>query len=89
MTQEQIKKYEQAAQEGSLPPEDNPLYLFSATSTPLLVQMLSREIDIYLLIRMQLSIRGVNEKGQWVGFDRARQLVEGKTKAARPKEKTK
>lgn len=81
MTPELIKKYEQAARDGSLPPEENPLNLFAETSTPMLVQLLSKEVDIYLLIRMQLSIRGVNEKGQWIGFEKAKQLVEGKGKA--------
>lgn len=69
MTQEQIEKYRQAAANGSLPTEENPLFLFSKVSTSLLVKALAREFNIMDLIRMQLRERGVNNKGQWIGFD--------------------
>ena len=75
MTEEQIKKYEQAAKDGSLPEEENPLFLFGATSTGLLVRALNKEFDIVMLIRLQLCTRGVDEKGRWVGFEKARQLL--------------
>lgn len=75
MTQEQITKYEQAAKDGSLPEEENPLFLFGATSTGLLVRALNKEFDINMLIRLQLATRGVDEKGRWVGFEKARQSL--------------
>lgn len=79
MTPEQIKQYEQAAKDGSVPEEENPLFLFSMTSTNLLVKLLSREFNFITLIRMQLRERGVNDKGQWVGFKNAKnQSVKGK-----------
>lgn len=71
MTTEQIKQYRQAAQDGSLPNEDNPLFLFSKTSTNLLAKLLTKEFNIQALVRMQLRERGVNDKGQWVGFKSA------------------
>lgn len=75
MTQEQIAKYEQAARDGSLPEEENPLFLFGATSTSLLVRALNKEFDITMLIRLQLATRGVDEKGRWVGFEKAKQTL--------------
>lgn len=75
MTQEQITKYEQAAKDGSLPEEENPLFLFGATSTGLLVRALNKEFDITMLIRLQLCTRGVDEQGRWIGFEKARQLL--------------
>lgn len=68
MTQEQISKYEAAHKDKSVPDEENPLFLFSKTSTNLLVRILNKEFNIYALVRMNLQERGVNDKGQWVGF---------------------
>ncbi|MEE1946394.1 hypothetical protein VRU48_14820 [Pedobacter sp. KR3-3] len=73
MTQEQITKYQQAAKEGSLPPEENPLNLFATTSTNLLAKVLAREFNVLTLVRMEMRKRGVNDKGQWIGFEAARQ----------------
>ena len=77
MTPEQINKYRQAAKDGSLPNEENPLFLFSTTSTNLLAKLLSKEINLTTLIRMQLRERGVNDKGQWIGFEKAMQQMPG------------
>lgn len=71
MTQEQITKYQQAARDGSLPEEENPLFLFSKTSTNLLAKLLTKEFNIQALVRMQLRERGVDDKGRWVGFKSA------------------
>lgn len=68
MTEEQINRYKQAAKDGSLPDEENPLLLFANTSTNLLAKMIAKEFNITTLIRMELRKRGVNDKGQWVGF---------------------
>jgi hypothetical protein len=77
MTPEQVNKYRQAAKDGSLPIEENPLYLFATTSTNLLVKLLGKEINLTTLIRMQLRERGVNDKGQWIGFEKAMQQMPG------------
>jgi len=74
MTQEQITKYQQAAKDGSLPEEENPLNLFATTSTNLLAKILSKEFNITTLVRMEMRKRGVNDKGQWIGFQAAKQL---------------
>lgn len=74
MTQEQITKYQQAAKDGSLPEEENPLNLFAKTSTNLLAKILAKEFNLMVLIRMEMRKRGVNDKGQWIGFQAAKQL---------------
>lgn len=68
MTDEQIAKFRQAARDGSLPDEENPLLMLSTVSTNLLAKILSKEFNILTLVRMQLRERGVNDKGQWIGF---------------------
>jgi hypothetical protein len=68
MTNEQINKYKQASKEGSLPDEENPLFLFAVTSTNLLAKVLAKEFNVTELIKMEMRKRGVNDKGQWVGF---------------------
>ncbi len=89
MTAEQIKKYQQAAKDGSLPDEENPLFLFSTTSTNLLAKLLSKEFNILTLVRMQLRERGVNDKGQWIGFDKAAKSIPGLTMSRKPEDKGK
>lgn len=68
MTREQLDKYSKAAVEGTIPDEENPIYLFSTTSTKLLVLALNKEFSLTELARMQLASRGLNVKGEWVGF---------------------
>ena len=83
MTEEQIAKYEQAARDGSLSPDENPLNLFSRTSTALLAKALAREFNLVALIRWELQRRGVNEKGQWIGFEAARQQATAKRRTGK------
>ena len=68
MTDEQIAKFKQAAKDSSLPDEENPLFMFSSVSTNLLAKILAKDFNVLTLVRMQLRERGVNDKGQWVGF---------------------
>lgn len=84
MTPEQINKYKQAAKDGSLPNEENPLFLFSTTSTNLLVKLLGKEFNLATLVRMQLRERGVNDKGQWIGFEKAMQQMPGASAGKTP-----
>ena len=84
MTTEQINKYRQAAKDGSLPSEENPVFLFSTTSTNLLVKLLGKEFNLATLVRMQLRERGVNDKGQWIGFEKAMQQMPGTSNNKKP-----
>lgn len=84
MTPELINKYRQAAKDGSLPDDENPLLLFAHTSTNLLVRLLEKDVNLVVLIRLSLLERGVNEKGKWIGFEKARLIRES---LAGPKKK--
>jgi len=79
MTQDQINKYKQAEKDGSLPRDENPLYLFADISTNLLVKIVSKDFNILELARLQLLERGVNEKGKWIGFEKAHQIIRSLT----------
>ncbi|WP_214072586.1 hypothetical protein [Mucilaginibacter sp. dw_454] len=70
MKPEQIKKYTQASEDGTIPDYDNPIFLFSISSTKLLVMGLNKEFSFAELAKMELENRGLNLKGEWVGFNR-------------------
>lgn len=81
MTKDQIKKYEKAAEEGTIPDDENPLFLFSLISSRLLAMGIKGEISFMQLAKMQLAARGENLKGEWVGFEKAEQLLPGRKQA--------
>jgi len=54
--------------------ELNPDFLFQGTATDLLLAAASGMIDPALLARRELANRGLDLDGQWVGFDRAREI---------------
>ena len=74
MTPELINRYRQAAKDGSLPDDENPLLLFASTSTNLLARLLQNDLNVVTLIKLTLLERGVNEKGKWIGFEKAKQI---------------
>lgn len=49
----------------------NPAFLYSVTSTSLLLAAAAGLIDPVLLARRELANRGLDGEGVWVGFDRA------------------
>lgn len=52
----------------------NPRFIFSTTSTALLVETLRGDFDLKQLVRRELANRGLNAEGNWVGFDKAAQI---------------
>lgn len=52
----------------TLSDETNPIYLFSTTPTTLLVQIVNTKIDAKQLAEKELQARGLDNKGDWVGF---------------------
>ena len=60
-----------------LPDEQNPAFIFSQTHTELLVKALKGEIDLLKLVKKELINRGLNDEGQWVGFENAKKLLGG------------
>lgn len=69
MKEGQIDKYRNAADDGSIPDAENPLFLFQGTSVKLLVMALNKEFSLNELAKRELTERGLNIKGEWVGFD--------------------
>ncbi len=49
----------------------NPRFIFSTTSTALLVEALRGDFDLKQVVRRELANRGLNAEGNWVGFDKA------------------
>ncbi len=68
MTEEQYKEYNQAALNGTIKDEENPIFVFSMTSTKLLTEMLAGKYDIESMMKKELKNRGLNEKGEYIGF---------------------
>ena len=52
----------------------NPRFIFSTTSTALLLEALRGDFDLKQLVRRELANRGLNSEGNWVGFDKAAQI---------------
>ena len=49
------------------------LAFIQIASVRVLATVVAGELDLNLLAREELISRGLDEKGRWVGFDRARQ----------------
>lgn len=75
MTKEQMKQYRKAAENGTIPDNENPIFIFSQTSAQLLAKGIKGEFSFTQLAKMTLASRGLNLKGEWIGFDKAEQLV--------------
>lgn len=75
MDKAQLEKYRNAAEEGSIPDEENPIFLLSVTPVALLLQIVRREINVVELAKMQLENRGLDLNGNWVG---SREKTRGK-----------
>ena len=48
--------------------------IYSARLNKVLVAVVSGELDLNYLARKELSSRGLDKQGQWVGFDKANQI---------------
>lgn len=59
---------------GDTPDANNPKFIFQTTSTNLLVMILDKGIDINYCVREELANRGLNQHGDWVGFDEAAKI---------------
>jgi hypothetical protein len=54
--------------------ELNPKFIFTGINTALLVKVLKGEIDLIRLVKEQLTQRGLDENGFWVGFAEAKKI---------------
>lgn len=55
----------------TLPDDLNPDFLFNLTHSALLVDIAKGRIDPVALAKKALANRGIDDKGQWIGFDKA------------------
>lgn len=55
--------------------DDMTLEQLQTFDTELLSAIALREVDVHLLARRTLAARGLNSRGKWVGFDRAREQM--------------
>ena len=65
------KRLEQQLADPNISDSQNPVFIFSMTSTDLLLAAAAGLIDLNQLARKQLANRGLDANGKWVGFDRA------------------
>ena len=54
--------------------EDNPEFLYSLTSTKLLLLIGNKRFDPILAAKKELINRGVDKSGKWIGHEKAAQL---------------
>ena len=54
--------------------EANPAFLYSVTATSLLLAIAHGLIDPIAAAKSELANRGLDQNGQWVGFDQARRI---------------
>ena len=52
----------------------NPAFLFSTTTTDLLLAIAGGHVDPVALARRELANRGLDQDGNWIGHDRADDL---------------
>lgn len=53
---------------------ENPTYIFSLTSTRVLVEAIKKEFDLLYMAKRELANRGQDQNGNWVGFDQAKRI---------------
>ena len=55
--------------------DSNPRYMFSTTPTELLAAIMQGQVSVSDYVAKELANRGLNDKGEWVGFDKAHELL--------------
>ena len=78
MSEATRKRLEQQLADPNISDSQNPVFIFSMTSTDLLLAAAAGLIDLNQLARKQLANRGLDANGKWVGFDRAAEIWEVK-----------
>lgn len=69
-----IETCKQMADNGTMPDQHNPAFLFSCISNSILVDIVSGNVDAMLLAKNELAARGLGVNGEWVGFDKAKKV---------------
>ena len=55
--------------------DSNPRFMFSTTPTALLAAIMQGQVSVSDYVAKELANRGLNDKGEWVGFDKAQELL--------------
>lgn len=70
------KRLEAQLADRNVSDSQNPVFIFSMTSTDLLLAAAAGLIDLNQLAREQLADRGLDANGKWIGFDNAARIWE-------------
>ena len=54
----------------------NPEYIFIGIATDLLTQIVKKEINSFKIACKELSERGLDMDGKWIGFEKSKELFE-------------
>ena len=70
MSTKDYNEYKAAAALDLIPENENPLFLFNSTSKDILLDLINGKIDAVELARIELSNRGLDETGQFIGWNK-------------------
>jgi len=70
MTKADYKHYNKLAEEGKIKDDLNPAFLYAGIKTDLLVQIVNKKISAIEIAKRELECRGMNYKGEFVGFSK-------------------
>ena len=74
LTEKGKEKLKLSSDFANRPDDLNPKFIFSTTATALLVEALKGDFYLKHLVRQELANRGVDDSGNWVGFEKARAI---------------
>ena len=58
-----------------IPDELNQEFMLRVIDSELLIKVAKEEIDIWKLVREELSNRGIDDQRNWIGFDKAKKYT--------------
>ena len=68
-----------------IPDELNQEFMLRVIDSELLIKVAKEEIDIWKLVREELSNRGIDDQRNWIGFDKAKKYWEKYNKPSKAK----
>ena len=71
MSTKDYNEYKAAAALDLIPENENPLFLFNSTSKDILLDLINSKIDAIELARIELSNRGLDATGKFIGWNKS------------------
>lgn len=68
MTKADYKRYNKLAEEGKIKDDENPAFTYVGIKTKLLLDIVNGKINPKEIAKRELEARGLNTKGEFVGF---------------------